>query len=371
MRPKRILLLHISKVSGHKQATIAIENAIKELAPSAEVMNINAFNYTNPISEKIINGLYLGVLKRAPAVWDYLYDNPRIVKAATRFKNRIHTHNSPKLKRLYDSFKPDVIVCSQAFPCGMVSDFKNAYNINVPLVAVLTDYVPHSFWLYDNVNYYICPDSETKQKLIAKGISEKKIKIYGIPIDPKFNKLGNREAICSKLGLDIRKPKALIMGGGHGLGPIKTIVRSIDRIKIDLDMLVVCGVNKKLLKWLFRKSKRAKKKILPFGFVDNIEQLMSISNVILTKPGGITTAEALAMNLPMIIVNPLPGQEYHNTQFLLKLGTAVLVDKPRETGKALESLLNHPNELTRLKETIKKIATPNSSLDIARLLLSL
>ena len=371
MTPKRILLMHISEVSGHKQATLAIENAIKALEPQTEILNINAFNYTNPITEQVINRLYMSVLKRTPGIWEYLYDNPSVVKSIARFKQFVHNHNSPKLKRLYDNFKPDVIACSQAFPCGMVADFKKIYNIDVPLVAVLTDYVPHSFWLYENVDYYIAPDIETKNKLAEKGIQGEKIKVLGIPIDPKFSKAYDRKAVCVKLGLDATKPVILIMGGGHGLGPIKKIIGLTDEIRLDLQIIVVAGINEKLLRWLEKKKVKFRKKILGLGFVDNIEELMSVSTLIVTKPGGITTAEALAMGLPMVIVKPLPGQEEHNTQFLLKLGAAVLVKEEAVIGQTIAALLRQPEEIRKIKETARKIAAPNSATDIAKLLLEL
>src|SRR4030042_5622343 len=159
-KQKRIILMYISETSGHHSATLAIEKAIKALAPNTEIMNINAFNYTNPISEKIVNRLYMGVIKRTPKLWDYLYDNPRVVKKIENIKETIHKFNSPKLKKLFDKFNPDVVLSTQAFPCGMVADFKKTYGSDIPLIAVLTDYIPHSYWIYDMVNYYVTPSQE-------------------------------------------------------------------------------------------------------------------------------------------------------------------------------------------------------------------
>jgi processive 1,2-diacylglycerol beta-glucosyltransferase len=144
--------MYISEISGHHSATLAIEKALKILQPNVEILNINAFNYTNPISEKVVNRLYLGIIKRTPQIWDYLYDNPTIAKKIEKMKETIHKFNSPKLKRLFDKFKPDAVVCSQAFPCGMCADYKRTYDSHIPLVAVLTDYVPHSYWIYDRVD---------------------------------------------------------------------------------------------------------------------------------------------------------------------------------------------------------------------------
>ncbi|MFH0913259.1 MAG: hypothetical protein V1884_03130, partial [Candidatus Omnitrophota bacterium] len=139
--PKRIILMYISEVSGHHSAAVAIEKAIKVLEPGIEVLNIDAFKYTNPVSEKIVNSLYMAVIKRTPKIWDYLYDNPKVAERLEKIKATVHKFNSPKLKNLFDKFNPDAVLCTQAFPCGMVADYKKTYNSTIPLVAVLTDYV--------------------------------------------------------------------------------------------------------------------------------------------------------------------------------------------------------------------------------------
>jgi len=371
MQPKRIILMYISEVSGHRSATMAIEKALKALSPKCEILNINAFNYTNPISEKVINRIYMEVIKHTPKVWDYLYDNPSVVKGLEKIKNSVHKSNSPKLKKLFDSFNPDLVVCTQAFPCGMVADFKKTYKSNLPLVAVLTDYIPHSYWVYDTVDYYITPSEDVSERLAKKGVIPSKIKSFGIPFDHKFNQKLDREEIFKKLNLNPHKPVVLIMGGGQGLGPIKTIVKSLEKANQDIQELIITGTNKRLYRSLKRKIKRYKKEIRLFGFVQNIHELMHISNVIISKPGGVTTAEVLSANLPMIIVKPIPGQEINNTSFLTHKGAAIKVDEPKEVCQVIDELLEDKTRLESLRAAAAKIAKPNASMDIAKLLLNL
>jgi processive 1,2-diacylglycerol beta-glucosyltransferase len=371
MPAKRIALMYISEVSGHHSATLAIENAIKMLQPDAEVLNINAFNYTNPISEKIVNSIYMGIIKRTPRIWDYLYDNPSVVKKIEKIKERIHRFNSPKFKRLFEQFQPDVVACTQAFPCGMVAGYKKNYNSEIPLVAVLTDYVPHSYWIYDEIDYYIMPSDEVASRLYKKGVPLSKIKTFGIPFDLKFNKNISRDEMIKNLGLNPGIPTILIMGGGHGIGPIKTIVRAINKIKLEFQEIIVCGMNKKLYRVLKNKVKKYRKKILLFGYTDKIDVLMGIADIIITKPGGITTAEALSKRLPMIIVKPIPGQETNNTAYLTRQQAAIKVDNPGDVDVVIEELLRNPNKLNRMRESASRIAKPHASLNIARLLLDL
>lgn len=362
--------MYISEVSGHHSATLAIEATLRRLQPQAELLNINAFNYTNPISEKIVNRLYMGVIKRTPKVWEYLYDNAGVAKKIENIKNLIHKLNSPKLKNLFDRFKPDCVICSQAFPCGMVADFKKVSKSDIPLVAVLTDYIPHSYWIYDSVDYYISPCEEVSERLTGKGVPQHKIRTFGIPFDPKFNEPIDRNKVMKKLRLEQGLPVVLIMGGGQGLGPAKTILRSLEKIKLNFQEIVVTGVNRKLYGYL-KRTKKYKKKICALNYVDYINELMSISDIIITKPGGITTAEALAQRLPIVIVKPLPGQEANNTEYLIRKQAAIKVAKPRETHKVIEDLLRQPDKLQGLKEAALQISKPNASLDIARLVLDL
>jgi processive 1,2-diacylglycerol beta-glucosyltransferase len=371
MTAKRIILMYISEVSGHHSATLAIEKAIRLLQPDTEILNINAFNYTNPISEKIINRLYMSVIKRTPRLWDYLYDNPDILKGLEKIKGAVHKFNSPKLKNLFDRFRPDAVACSQAFPCGMVADYKHTYNSNIPLVAVLTDYVPHSYWLYDTVDYYISPSEDVSQRLMRKGVPYEKIKAMGIPFDPKFNELQDRNKLFQKFKLKSDLPTILIMGGGQGLGPIKTLIKSLERTENEIQIIVVTGTNKKLYNSLKLDIAKLKRQILLFGYATCVHELMSISDIIITKPGGITSSEVLAKRIPMIIVKPLPGQEANNTAYLTEKGAAIKIDDPEEINLVIDDLLDNPAKLNRIRESAAKISKPHSSLDIARLLLEL
>jgi processive 1,2-diacylglycerol beta-glucosyltransferase len=304
-----------------------------------------------------------------PKLWDYLYDNPKVAKKIKKMKDRVHKFNSYKLKNLFDNFRADAVLCTQAFPCGMVADYKKSFNSKIPLVAVLTDYVPHSYWVYDLVDYYITPSEDVSMRLMKKGVLAEKIKALGIPFDPKFNQPNNPEAIFHKLKLSPLLPTILIMGGGQGLGPIKTIIKSLEKLSSSIQEIIVTGSNKKLYNSLKRKIKKYKNKILLFGYADNINELMAISNIIISKPGGVTSAEALAKHLPMIIVKPIPGQEVNNTAYLTEKEAAIKIDDPKKTNLIIEDLLSHPAKLGHLRESASRISKPNASLDIARLLL--
>lgn len=365
----KILLLYISEHSGHHRASLAIEKALKTLDPAIETLNLNSFNYTNPILEKVINRAYLGVIKRTPELWDYLYDNPNVLQKTQKLRELIHRFNTDKLKGLLDEFKPNAIVCTQAFPCGMIADYKKSFNLTMPLVGVLTDYAPHSYWIYNNVDKYVVPSEETGKKLINNGIDPAKIETFGIPIDPKFQKSIDKDKIRQALSIDKDKPCVLIMGGTQGLGPIKEVVWSLDRSGMPLQMIVASGTNKKVFRWI--NARHFHKKVIALFDAPNVDELMDVSSIVLTKPGGITTAEALAKGIPMIIVNPLPGQEAMNTKFLLKEGVAVKAENPSDAAILLKELLYNRNKLMAMGNKARSLSRPDSAINIARLVLGL
>jgi processive 1,2-diacylglycerol beta-glucosyltransferase len=367
---KKILLMYITSNSGHYRASLAIENALKTLSPGILTMNINGFAYTNPIFEKLINRTYMSVIKNKPEVWEYLYDNPKVLKSVQGMRNAIHRSNSKKLKVLIqDEFKPDAVVCTQAFPCGMVADYKKYLGLDLPLLGVLTDHAPHSYWIFDNVDYYIVPSEVSRSHFIRNGVDDARIRVFGIPINPRFSNRHKKEDICKKFGLDSRKRTVLIMGGSQGMGPVEKMVDALERIAFDFQILAVCGINKRLQKILSKKEKRYKKKMLSFGLVENVDELMEISDIIITKPGGLTTSEALAKNLPMIIIHPIPGQETKNTEFLLQQGVALRAEDEDDVSVLVQELFSNSVKLDEMRKKADLIKKPNSAMDIAQLIL--
>ena len=367
---KRILLMYISQVSGHRQGAVAIAKSLKALNPDCEILSINGFGYIYPLTEKIINTAYMGVIKRAPKIWEYLYDNPKIIKLSEKWKRSIHKSSHKKLKPLIEEFKPDVVVCTQAFPCGMVADYKTAHRLSMTVVGVLTDYAPHLYWLHEGVDYYVVPSQEAHDRYVKEGIPAKQIKILGIPIRMKFAKVLNRQAIAGKLGLDLNIPTVLIMGGGQGLGPMKEAVKSLVRLSRTLQLIVICGTNVKLVHWIKKIQRQTDKKIIFYDYASNVDELMEVSTLIVSKPGGMTTSECLAKGLPMVIIDPIPGQEERNSQFLVNQGIAIRVEDKRHIARDINLLLNNPKQLAAMKEAALKNGKPRAAEDIARLILN-
>ena len=370
---KRILQMYISNYSGHHKASLAIEKAFNLVDSEVEVRNVNSFNYTNPILEKIITKTYMGVIRKKPEFWGYLYDNPDIVRKTQKLREAIHRFNTAKLKTLLDDFRPDAVVCTQAFPCGMIADYKKSTGSNVGLYGVLTDYAPHSYWIFDRVDAYFVPSAETGKKLVHNGVPPNRIIETGIPIDPLFGAPKDKNALFEKYGLDKNKPVVLMMGGSQGFGPLKEVYASILKSPLDVQTVLVSGKNERLHRWFTRMERKAARRgkfLKVFPYIEGIDELMEVCTILVSKPGGITTAEALVKGVAMVIINPIPGQEQMNTDYLLANEVAVKVDNPVNTAVVIGELLYNKEKLLGLGMRAKAFARPDSARTIAGLVLA-
>jgi len=369
MSKKRVLLMYISDNSGHHRACLAIEKALLALSDNVETFIVDSFHYTNPVLEKIIGRTYLSIIHKKPEFWGYLYDNPEVVRRTQNLRATMQRYSSGKMKALLEEFRPDAAICSQAFPCVLVADYKKAHSAGIVLAGVLTDYAPHYYWLNDAVDFYFAPSSEAKEKLVSNGISEKRVEITGIPIDPKFAKRLDKRRILESLGLSETKPVILVMGGSKGLGPIPEIVKALNATKADFELIIVTGDNKKLYRYLTRRSERFTKKTLVLGYSDNIDELMEVSSLIIGKPGGITISEALSKGLPILVIRPIPGHEQMNTDHLVRHKVAIRIRNLLDVGVFVQELLSSPRALANMQERARSLARPNSAREIAKTIL--
>ncbi|MCD5401066.1 hypothetical protein LR013_00505 [candidate division NPL-UPA2 bacterium] len=366
---KRLLLLYIFERSGHHLAALAIERALRELEGSGKVLTVDSLSYTNPRLNQVVQRSYLSLLHNAPEVWNYLYDNPKVARKIAGVKEFINKLSSNRLEKLLDSFSPQAVICTQAFPCGVVAAYKEKRRKNIPLMGVITDYIAHCYWLYDQVDFYAVPHETTKRDLLRKGVAEKKIRITGIPIDPKFGRKQDGNRIAERVSLSPNLPTVLIMGGGQGLGPVEEIVCRLDALTLPFQMIVVTGLNKSLRRDLKKRESRMTKPVHIVGYVDNIEELMEISDIIVSKPGGLTSAEALAKSLAIVIANCLPGQEERNSQFLVDEGVAIKVDEGKGIAAVVEELLRNSQRLSSLQAKARGLSRPDASSEIAKIAL--
>ena len=369
MAGRRFLLMHITTSSGHHHASRAIGQTLQRIDPSATALDLDAFQYVSPFVRWATTRTYSSLIRHQPDVWEYLYDNPAIHRRIQHFRALLHRYHAAKLQQLLETVRPDAIACTQAYPCGILADFKKHHGLSIPLVGVLTDYAPHLYWFHDTVDVYVVPSEQVKRRFLTKGVDASRVRVLGIPIDPRFLEPVDREAVARQFGLDLEQPIILVMGGGGGFGQLRDIVFDLDTLPYPCQLVVLAGTNRSLLAWL--QAQRFRHRVLVLGYTEDVHRLMSIATLLVSKPGGLTTSESLAKHLPLVIVNPIPGKEAYNARYLLSQGAAVQASSPDTVRQTVRDLLENPDQLEALRRRNAELAHPGAALDTATLLIEL
>jgi processive 1,2-diacylglycerol beta-glucosyltransferase len=236
---------------------------------------------------------------------------------------------------------------------------------------VLTDFVAHRYWADPQVDLYVAPSMDVQETLVAQGVSPERVEVTGIPIGEKYLQPVDRAAVVKSLNLKPDLPKLLVMGGSLGLGPMKAVIRKLDKLPQPFEMIAVTGQNDELKESLEKRGGKLRHHTKIYGFVEHIHELMEIADMIITKPGGITTAEALAKQLPMIIVNPIPGQEAKNTEYLLRHQVAVEAGDASDVALYVDDFFRNPGKVRQMRAATATLGCPRAAEQAARSILSL
>ncbi len=366
---KNILLFSVSFGEGHNQAAHALSQEFLRQDPKNNVKVVNTLDYVNSMFDKMFKNVYLSSLKINPKVWGTIYDQTSSTTHSSFLNETLTMLSTIKIKRLFREFKPDLLICTHAFAAGILSLLKDKAVIDsrIPLACIITDFDCHSYWVNPNVDLYFAADKMMRFDCLKKGISRRKLHFYGIPIRADFAKEYETKVLKEEFGLDDR-PVVLIMGGGKGMGNLQEVTEIILQNNKHCQVLAVAGQNKPLFERLSElKEKHSNLKV--FGFVPNIPQLMAVSDFVITKPGGLTVSEALAMRLPIIIIDPLPGQEIKNTSFLINMGVAIYVNQIKELNLIIDQITHCPLRLQHMKEMAALIGKKDAAKRICTYLL--
>lgn len=374
---KKIIISYASYGGGHLSAAKNIKEYIEENYPDCQVILFDCMRYINKVIDKVCGSTYSQITKNIPWFWGKIYYGTQepIFEKITALSNKILSF---KLGRLLKKEKPDIIISTHFFVSHMCSFLKQNGKIDAKLATIITDYGddPYNEWTSNHkyVDYIFVAHNEIKNRLIEKGVPEEKVFATGIPISNKFLVNYNKTEIFNNLKLNQNKKTILFFGGGElGLGKSKTleIFEYLVRNFPDLQIITIAGKNE-TLKNNFEKILNENgntKNVRILGFTDKVARLMAISSLVITKPGGLTSTEALVSNVPLIAINPIPGQEEENAEFLSRNQAAIWLKKSDDIAKVFSTVLNNNTILEQMKENTKKIAKPNSTKDICKILI--
>jgi processive 1,2-diacylglycerol beta-glucosyltransferase len=368
----RVLFLSAPVGSGHVRAAHAVGAALTCLEPAVDVNFANVFDFFNPTLGRGLLKTYLQLLDHFPQAYGQMYQWGNSSYAAVAGREMISRFLARRMHDYIKTISPAAIVCTHATPAGLVAHLCKTGAVSVPLFAVVTDFVVHRLWLYPEIANYFVAHEGLCSLLNSRGVTGSHAHACGIPVDEKFTLPQDRSSILTNLGLRPGKKTLLIMGGGAGVLPMTDIVSTCERLAAPLQIIAVTGNNASLRRKLHDLKPGLKHcTLLPLGFVDNIHELMAAADLLISKPGGMTAAEALCRSLPLMIFRPIPGQEEANARYLVDRTVAETVTSLADLQNKVAALLfTHPDKLAVLRANAAAFGRPSAAKDIAKIVLS-
>lgn len=372
---KKVLILSAAVGAGHLRAAEALEKAFVQMRAAEEVKNIDVLNYTNPLFRRLYGKAYLDMVNTMPEVLGWMYDSLDKPWENERRRLALDRLNAQPLINLLKKEKPDLAVCTHFLPAELISWLKAKKKIDFPQTIVVTDFDAHAMWLCHNYEQYFVALEETKIHLAKIGIPAEKITVSGIPIDPLFAESKDKAAMREKFGLEKDKLTILVSAGGFGVGNIEHLLEALSDLQTPSQIVAICGRNEELKRKLERlareKLNNERVRFVPIGFTREMDEYMSAADLIVGKPGGLTTSEALAKNLIFVVVDPIPGQEERNSDHLLEKGCAIKCNNLPVLAYKIDELVKDRARFEAMRENVRKFARPNASREIVERLLAL
>lgn len=360
----RVLIFSVTAGEGHNSTAVALQACLNERNIDCDVLD--TYGYVNRMLRSTVAKGYLLSTKKAKRAYSGVY---RMAEKRHYNANRMsparlaNTMIAKKIMQYISASKPDVIVFTHVF-VGIVLDvLKKKGKIKVDTIGIVTDFTMHPYWEESlHIDFIVTANELLTMQARKKGFTDQQILPLGIPINPKFSMSVTPAQARETIGLDPDKPTLLIMSGSMGYGDIARSIRNLDKIDIDFQIISVCGNNQDAKMEIDRLI--TNKKIVNYGFVNNIDLLMDAADCIITKPGGLTTSEAMAKRLPIIVVNPIPGQEERNAEFLVNNGVAMLTSPTFTLTEAVYQFFANPRRIEVMRQSIDLIRKPNSTTDV-------
>lgn len=361
------LIFSITAGQGHNQTAKVLSEYFNSLGVECSYMDV--YEYINPLLSESVSKIYLMSTKKMPKIYGRVYRHfeKRPVDENHRLPKVTNNILAKKLEKLVKTEAPDFIICTHVFAALLVTYLGRHIAKKIKTIGIVTDFTIHPYWEDTKLDFYVTASEALTNQGIKKGIPADKIKPLGIPIDTKFESKLSKEEAFERLGIPMKRT-ILVMSGSMGFGNVLEEIRALDKLDIDFQLVSICGTNEKLKQSI--DNLKTNKKVYNYGYVDNVDVFMDAADCIVTKPGGLTTSEALAKGLPMIMNNPVPGQEDRNVEFLLNAGAAMKVSRTYPIDDAVNQMFLSDRK-DRLGEAIRSLGKPRATRDLAEFVMSI
>jgi processive 1,2-diacylglycerol beta-glucosyltransferase len=364
MTRKKILLLSVSAGAGHMRAAEALRVCAGAADFEVTAVHLDVMRFVTPRLRMLYTDFYLFLVKRAPALWSYLYrmTNDRKRDSCThRLRRWVERRNSLPLLREIAECQPDIIICTHFLPAEILSHLIAADRLRCPVWVQVTDFDLHRMWVHEHMAGYFAPNEEVAFRMREHGIAIEAIHVTGIPTMPAFSQPLDRTVCAGELGIDPQVMTLLLMGGGAGIGSLDIVAEHLLGREGNFQLIVLAGKNSAALTALQALAARYPGRLAPQGYTDKVERLMACADLVITKPGGLSTSECLSMGLPMILNAPIPGQEEHNANFLLEQGVALKAFDLVTLEYRIRYLLENPAKLEDMRVKARALGSPDAA----------
>ena len=365
----KVMIFHASAGEGHRRAAMAVESAlIRSGLSHDEIMTADALDYSTPFFKKSYTGFYYWCVKNVPQAWGFFYDvldHPVVYKLFYPLRQLYNTWNGHRLLELVIEKKPQLVICTHFFSAEILGRAKKLGKISSKILVLVTDFHPARVWIHEGIDLFWVLSERGKMTLMDRGIFENKIIAGGFPIGIEFQRRGSKGAMLDRFQLEKNRLTILMTTGSFGLGEQMQLLELLESVKDAIQCLVVCGRNESLQKELSQKTFPYPVRV--FGFVDFMTDLMDAADLMVAKPGGATTAEAMAKGLTMIATGAIPGQETENLTFLLEENAVFAAETPDEILKVIQTILKNRNLLDEKRRAMDLICNPRAAEDLAQL----
>jgi processive 1,2-diacylglycerol beta-glucosyltransferase len=364
----RVLILSASAGAGHVRAAEALERAFADLGAAREVQHVDALQFTNKVFRTLYSKAYLELVDRAPDVLGWLYDTLDTPWEKERRRLAWDKLNTRPFVRMLERHRPDLVLCTHFLPAEIISWMKAKGRLACPQGIVVTDLDVHAMWLCHHYEQYFVALEETREHLVRLGVPPAKVSVTGIPIDPAFATPRDRGAARARLGLSAERTVVLMSAGGFGVGPVEHAVETLVGLAHPAEVVVVCGRNTELKDRLDQRAAAgaARNRLVVVGYTREMDEYMAAADVLVGKPGGLTTSEALARELLLVIVNPIPGQEERNSDHLLEQGAAIRCNNLPVLGWKIDRLLDDAVRMASMRAAARRLAHPDAAREVVR-----
>ncbi|OCZ49848.1 glycosyltransferase [Dehalobacter sp. TeCB1] len=362
MKPLRFLIFSASFGAGHVKAAESLIHTLKNSDPNVEIFHEDYMSLYNKFLNTVLKKSYINMIKQTPKLWGTFYYSTQNLSYDSFFQRFVNNIGRKQLIDYIHELKPDMIICTYPTVAGLLAHLRTTGYLRIPLATVITDYTIHAQWIHPGVDLYVVGNTEVRDGLINRGISPDAIQVTGIPVSPKFDGTMNKKEALLKLGLSPERQTFLIMGGAYGvLGNAKWMYKLMATADAPIQAIIVCGNDRKLYRSLDPVAKEAYNPIVRYGFVNNVDELMTAADIIITKAGGLTVSEALTKHLPMIIFKPIPGQEANNASYIKSIGAGLITDTKQEFLHTFYELIENKDLIRQMSLAAAREYPGNSS----------